>query len=73
MLAYSYFFAEKIIMKKRIFNILRIVVSLGLIGFLVSYLDVGKILDIASRIWHEHPGHLVAVVLGGMLMMILEA
>ena len=60
-------------MKKKIFNILRIVVSLGMITFLVSYLNVGAILDIASRIWDEHPGYLIAVVMGGLLLMVLEA
>ncbi|MDP8215044.1 MAG: lysylphosphatidylglycerol synthase transmembrane domain-containing protein [Candidatus Euphemobacter frigidus] len=60
-------------MKKKIFNILRIVVSLGLIIFLVSYLDIGKIVDTASLIWSQHPGYLIVVVLGGLLLMILEA
>jgi glycosyltransferase 2 family protein len=60
-------------MKKTIFNILRIVISLGLIIFLISYLDLRKIGDTASLIWTQHPLYLPLVVAIGLLLMVLEA
>jgi len=60
-------------MKKTIFNLLRIAVSLGLIIFLISYLDLKKIGDTASLIWTQHPIYLPIIILGGLLLMILEA
>jgi glycosyltransferase 2 family protein len=59
-------------MKKTIFNILRIVISLGLIIFLISYLDLRKIGDTASLIWTQHPLYLPLVVAIGLLLMVLE-
>jgi len=60
-------------MRKTLFNILRIVVSLGLIIFLIAYLDLKKIGDTASLIWTQHPLYLPLIVLGGLLLMLLEA
>jgi len=59
-------------MKKTLFNILRIVVSLGLIIFLISYLDLQKIGDTALLIWTQHPLYLPIVIAGGLLLMLLE-
>jgi glycosyltransferase 2 family protein len=59
-------------MKKTLFNILRIVISLGLIIFLVSYLDLKKIGDTASLIWTQHPLSLPLIILGGLLLMLLD-
>jgi len=59
-------------MRKTLFNILRIVISLGLIIFLVSYLDLEKISDTASLIWTQHPLYLPLIILGGLIMMVLE-
>ncbi|HDL63826.1 MAG TPA: flippase-like domain-containing protein, partial [Proteobacteria bacterium] len=60
-------------MRKTLFNILRVIVSLGLIIFLVSYLDLKKIGDTAALIWTQHPLYLPLIVLGGLLLMLLEA
>ncbi len=59
-------------MRKTLFNILRIVISLGLIIFLVSYLDLEKIGDTASLIWTQHPLSLPLIILGGLLLMLLD-
>ncbi|MEA1927626.1 MAG: lysylphosphatidylglycerol synthase transmembrane domain-containing protein [Candidatus Auribacterota bacterium] len=59
-------------MKKTIFNIIRIVVSLGLIIFLISYLDIRKIGDTATLLWNQHPFYLLLILLGGLIFMILE-
>lgn len=60
-------------MKKNIFNILRILISLGLIVFLVSYLDLKKISETAALIWTQHPLYPPLIILGGLLLMLLEA
>ncbi len=59
-------------MKKAVFTVLRIVISLGLIVFLLSYLDLDKIGETASLFWTQHPFYLLAVILGGIIFMILE-
>ena len=60
-------------MRKKIFIILRVVISLGLIIFLVSFLNLGRILEITSRIWKDHPVYLFAILLGGIVFVLLEA
>ncbi len=59
--------------KKQLFTLLRVAVSGGLIVFLLTYLDVGKILDIVSGIWRHHPGYLAGIILGAFFFQVLEA
>lgn len=59
--------------KKRIFTLIRIAVSGGLIVFLLTYLDLGDILTIVTRIWSDHPFYLLGIVLGAFLFQVCEA
>jgi len=60
-------------MRKKIFTILRVVISLGLIIFLLSFLNLGRILEITSRIWKDQPAYIPLILVGGFLFVLLEA
>ncbi len=59
--------------RKKIFNILRILISVGLLVFLLSFLNVDQIWKIASRLWEEHPSIVLLIVLASLLFVVLEA
>ncbi len=65
--------ARKSRLKRVLLTVLRIVVSLGLLGYLVFSLDLKKIADNLSQIWAERPDCLAALALGGVVLMVLEA
>ena len=60
-------------MKKILFTILRIAVSLGLLAYLVFSLDLKKIAANLSRIWSERPDCLIALAAGAVAVVVLEA
>jgi len=64
---------ERIRLKKNIFTTLRIAISGGLIVFLVSFLNVGEILRITSRIWKLHPEYLIIALVMVPWLIFLEA
>lgn len=59
--------------RKTIFNILRVVISAGLLIFLALFLDLGRIAEIISGIWKHHPFYLFAALAGALLYVFIEA
>lgn len=59
--------------RKKLFNILRVVISLGMLTFLALFLDLGRIAEIISGIWQNHPFYIFATLLGALFFVVVEA